>query len=674
MIHPQFNLDLNHELIIDNFAGGGGASTGIELALGRHVDIAINHDAAAIAMHKANHPQTEHYCESVWDVNPREVTQGRPVGLVWLSPDCKHFSKAKGGKPVEKKIRGLAWITLRWAATVKPRVIMLENVEEFKTWGPLDKQGKPIKIHQGRTFRSFKNALERQGYQVEHRELRACDYGVPTIRKRLFLVARRDGLPIIWPDQTHADPKSALVKSGKLKPWKTAADCIDWSIPCPSIFERKKELAVTTQRRIFKGIMRYVVNSDNPFIVTMGHGEGAGKTKRWGNGIQDIHKPLPTVTASGGHGLAAPVVIRQDMHKSNSQCNYSIDEPVRTLTGSGGMAVAAPFLAPLTHQASDRTADLQEPIPTVTGAHRGELAIVAPFIAEHANGSSQRNMPADEPLRTQCAEIKGGHFAIAAPVLSTYYGANKSGGERVGDVNDPLRTQSTENRFGLVTAFLAQFNTTGNGKPNVGHAVTEPVSTVTANGTQQSLVSAHITKFRNGSVGSDIDDPLHTVTAGGEQARPGTGNAMGLVSSNLVKLRGTNTGQPTDEPLHTVSAGGTHHAEVRAFLIKYYGTDQDPKLREPLHTLTTKERFGLVTVKGETYQIVDIGLRMLQPRELFRAQGFPESYYIGDDETQGLTLTKSDQVRMVGNSVCPPLAAELVRANLVDMQVKRMAA
>lgn len=553
MIRPQLLLDIHHELIIDNFAGGGGASTGIELALGRHVDIAINHDAMAIAMHTANHPQTKHYCESVWDIDPREVTQGRPVGLVWLSPDCKHFSKAKGGKPVEKKIRGLAWIALRWAAVAKPRVIMLENVEEFITWGPLDKDGKPCKKNKGREFNSFKNALARHGYEVEHKELRGSDYGAPTIRKRLFLIARRDGQAIVWPEPTHGDPKSEAVKKGKLKPWRTAAECIDWSIPCPSIFERKKPLAEATQRRIAKGIMRYVVNAEKPFIVTMAHGEGTGKTKRWGHGVQSIDQPLPTITASGGYALAAP------------------------------------------------------------------------FITEHANASNQRSMPADEPLRTQCAQVKGGHFSVVSPTLiQTGYGERQGQQPRVPGLDKPL-------------------------------------GTIVAGGCKHALVSAFMAKNYTGVVGSDLVEPFHTVTAKDHNS---------LVASTLVKMRGTNTGHATDEPLHTISTGGTHFADVRAFLIKYYGTDQNPELREPLHTVTTKDRFGLVTVKCELYQISDIGLRMLWPVELFKAQGFPEGYIfdrgavIENGKVVWIQLTKSDQVRMVGNSVCPPLAEALVRANL----------
>jgi len=463
------------ELVVDNFAGGGGASTGIELALGRPVDIAINHDIDAIRMHEVNHPHTKHYCESVWDIDPVEVTQGRPVGLAWFSPDCKHFSKARGGTPVSKKIRGLAWIAIRWAAKVKPRIIMLENVEEFTTWGPIeaDESGdlRPCPKRKGETFKQFIRALERQAYTVEYRELRASDYGTPTIRKRLFLIARRDGLPIVWPAATHGKD---------LIPHRTAAECIDWSIPCPSIFERKRPLAEATMKRIAAGIMRFVVNADDPFIV------------------------------------------------------------------------------------SEKTA--------------------APFITEHANASNQRNMAADQSLRTICAQVKGGHFA-------------------------------------LVSAFLA--------------------------------------KHYTGVVGVEVLKPMPTITTSDHNA---------LVTSNLVKFRGTcRHGQSTDSPLATISAQGNHLAEVRAFLVKYYGQGgQLQSLNEPMHTIPTKDRIGLVMVKGEPYQIVDIGMRMLSPRELFNAQGFPADYII-DHDGAGKAFTKTTQVARCGNSVCPPLAAALVQANMLKV-------
>jgi len=551
-------LALPGELIIDNFAGGGGTSTGLEAAFGRPVDIAINHDPEALAMHAVNHPHTTHLCESVWDVDPIKVTGNQPVGLVWLSPDCKHFSKAKGGTPVDKKIRGLAWVALRWAAKCKPRVLMLENVEEFKSWGPLqiaaDGTARPCPLRKGKTFDSFVRQLQGQGYTVDWRELRACDYGAPTIRKRFFLVARRDGISIAWPKPTHGAPASKEVKAGKLLPWRTAAECIDWSIPCPSIFERKKPLADATLRRVAKGVVRYVINAANPFIV-----------------------------------------------------------PAEALT--------------------------------------------APFLTEHANASTQRVFGADEPLRTQYAQVKGGHFALVAPTLvQTGYGERPGQAPRVLDLQAPLGTVVSGQKHALVSAFLAQHNNHRGIVPSDGRPATAPLSTLTTKGAQQTLVTAALVGVgaRAGqSRPRGMDEPTATTTAKYDTA---------LVTSNLVKLRGTSTAQATDEPLHTVSAGGQHFAEVRAFLIAYYGSDQDPRLEDPMHTVTTKHRFGLVTVQGEEYAIVDIGLRMLAPRELYTAQGFPVTYQI-EQGPDGKPFTKTAQVRMCGNSVCPPLAEALVRAN-----------
>lgn len=546
----RHTFNLFDEIVVDNFAGGGGASTGIEMALGRSPEIAINHDPDAISMHTVNHPDTEHYCESVWDIVPRDVVAGRPVGLVWLSPDCKHFSKAKGSTPVSKKIRGLAWVTLRWAATVRPRVIMLENVEEFQTWGPLliDSEGnaRPDPTKKGRTFNSFINALRHQGYKVEWRELRACDYGTPTIRKRLFLIARRDGAPIVWPKPTHGNPASAEVKAGKLLPWPTAADVIDWSIPCPSIFERKRPLAENTLRRIAKGLERFVINAAEPFIVKCNH----TSTRT----VYDCFR---------GQG---------------------INEPLQTITQSPGFAVVQPTLAP--------------------------------FITEFANASNQRNMPADEPLRTICAQVKGGHFALVAPVIARQFGNS------------------------------------------VGQSVEDPLGTVMAKADKSQLVTAFLAKHYTGVVGAELTQPLPTVTTVDHNA---------LVTSHLIKLRGTcQHGQPVTEPMPTVTAGGLHIGEVRAFLLKYYGNDSTIPCSEPLHTVTTRDRFGLVTVRGEDYQIVDIGMRMLEPHELFAAQGFPADYVIDHDAT-GKKFTKTAQVARCGNAVCPPLAAALVRANLPEM-------
>ena len=558
--------------MVDNFAGGGGASTGIELALGRPIDIAINHDQGAVAMHEVNHPHTRHFCESVWDIDPVKVCGGRPVGLAWFSPDCKHFSKAKGSKPVEKKIRGLAWVVLRWVAKVRPRVIMLENVEEFVTWGPLVRAENgdlyPCRKNKGRTFNSFVNALRRHGYEVDWKELRACDYGAPTIRKRLFLVARCDGQPIVWPEPTHGDPKSEAVKGGRLKPWRTAAECIDWSIPCPSIFERKRPLAEATLRRIAKGIMRYVVETPEPFIV------------------------------------------------------------------------------PLTHHGKRRNHGMKEPFRTVTGANRGELALVTPFLTEHANASTQRTFSAAEPLRTQCAQVKGGHFALVSAFLAKHYGGVVGTG-----VDRPTGTVTTADHHSLVTAHMVRHF-----GESVGSSAAEPVGTITAGGLGKTgLVTANLVRNFGTSAGADAGAPLLTVTGKSKDS---------LVTSHLVKLRGTcQDGQAVSDPLHTVSAQGQHFGEVRAFLVKYYGVDVPPDIREPLATITTRDRFGLVTVKGEEYRIIDIGMRMLSPRELFTAQGFPLDYII-DRDSHGKPITKTEQVKRCGNSVSPYPAQALVAANM----------
>ncbi|MBY0242313.1 MAG: DNA cytosine methyltransferase, partial [Burkholderiaceae bacterium] len=580
-------LDLGQELIIDNFAGGGGTSTGLEWAFGRPVDIAINHDPEALAMHAANHPQTKHLCESVWDVDPIKVTNNQPVGLVWLSPDCKHFSKAKGGKPVEKRIRGLAWVTMRWAAKCKPRVIMLENVEEFKTWGPLlvdaDGNAKPDPAKKGKTFESFIRQLRGHGYDVEYQELRANDHDTPTIRKRFFLVARRDGLPIRWPAPTHAAPKTISVQAGKLKPYRTAAECIDWSIPCQSIFNRKKPLAEATLRRIAKGIMRYVVDAAEPFIVGQGGPIYSGKPK-------------------------------------------STAEPFGTLTTENHRAVVLPTIVPVTHQGGDRSESINDPFRTITGAQRGEKALATATLS--------------------AVLVDAAHGEVSP-------GGVKRWGSGAHKIDAPIGTVLASGNKALVTAFLAKHYT-----GVVGSDLDDPLGTVTSSD-HHSLVTAHIQRDMGQSVGHAADAPLGTITAGGGKSA--------LVASSLVKLRGTSTAAGMDEPLGTISAGGQHHAEVRAFLLKYYGSDQDPRLEDPMHTVTSKDRFGLVTIHGQDYQIVDIGLRMLAPRELFRAQGFPDSYiidsvpdwerlFVDGEQVADVKsipwrpLTKSSQVRMCGNS------------------------
>ncbi|MBB6689930.1 DNA cytosine methyltransferase [Cohnella xylanilytica] len=656
------------EIIVDNFAGGGGASTGIEMATGRSVDIAINHDPSAIAMHEANHPETEHYCESVWNVDPRKVAAGRPVGLCWLSPDCKHFSKAKGGKPVEKKIRGLAWVALRWAATVRPRVIMLENVEEFKTWGPLvigpDGKHWPDPKQKGRTFNSFVNALRRQGYDVDWRELRACDYGAPTIRKRFFLIARRDGRPIVWPEPTHGDPESEAVKSGRLKPWRTASEIIDWSIPCPSIFERTRPLAENTMRRIARGIQRFVIENPRPYIapyvIKVNH-----KYDQFRG--QSIDEPFQTVTAVNGWGVVTPYIARIGQTGfGGDRLQYEADEPLTTITTKAEHLLVTPVLGVNTTGHPGSSPD--EPLRTVTtGRHH---MVISPTLIQmgygERPGQEPRVLDLEKPVGTVTAG--GNKFAVAEAVLAVPHITKFRGGATGHEIDEPLHTVTSgagsarpagaAHAMGMVTAFLAKHF--GGNYTGPGNGTDEPLSTITTTD-HNALVTAHVARHFGESIGSPADAPIGTVTAGG-------GGKSSLVTSHLVKFRGTCAdGQPVTEPMPTITAGGMHVGEVRAFLLKYYGSaDNGQQLDEPLHTVTTKDRFGLVTIEGTEYQIVDIGMRMLEPHELFAAQGFPRRYII-DRDADGNRYPKSAQVARCGNSVPPPFAEALVRANLPEL-------
>lgn len=540
------------ELIVDNFAGGGGASTGIEMAIGRSVDIAINHDSAAIAMHKANHPTTRHYIEDVWAVDPKEATGGQPVALAWFSPDCKHFSKAKGGKPVDKNIRGLAWVAVKWAKAVRPRAIMLENVEEFKTWGPLkeDAEGNlyPDPAKKGQTFELFVKALEKLGYAVEFKELKACDYGAPTIRKRFFMIARCDGKKIVWPEPTHGDPDKLEARMGLLKPWRTAAECIDWSIPCPSIFERKKPLAENTLKRIARGIQRFVIDNPNPFIVQVNH---SGATHHYCN---EITVPLPTITSKNGFGVVTPYITRIGQ------------------TGFGG----------------DRLSySLEDPLTTIT--------------------------------------TKAEHCLITPSLIQIGYGEREGQSPRVLDMEKPL-------------------------------------GTITAGGNKFALTAAFISKYYGGfyeGPGSSLTDPVSTLTTKDHNA---------LVTSHLIQMNKNCDGQQATEPVRTIVASPGHMGEVRTFLMTYYGNGDDvgQRLDEPLRTITAKDRFGIITVQGQEYQIVDIGMRMLEPHELFKAQGFPADYIIDRDYT-GKVYPKTAQVARCGNAVPPPFAEALVRANLPEL-------
>ncbi|MEP8780266.1 DNA cytosine methyltransferase [Enterobacter ludwigii] len=617
------------EIIVDNFAGGGGASTGIELAIGRSVDIAINHDENAVAMHTTNHPDTLHYCESVFDVDPVAATAGRPVGLAWFSPDCRHFSKAKGSKPVEKEIRGLAWIVIRWALAVRPRVMMLENVEEFKTWGPLivsaDGGQRPDPRRAGETFEAFCGMLSGGipaghpalvecceflgiaadgpqaqqlvaglGYAVDHRELRACDFGAPTIRKRFFMVMRCDDVPVTWPAPTHGDPKTPAVQGGKLAPWRTAAECIDWSIPAQSIFDRKKPLAENTLKRIARGIQRFVIDSASPFIVKCNHTTTKGKYDCFRG--QALAEPLQTITKTHGYAIAVPHL-------------------TKFRTGAIGQPVTVP-------------------VPTVTagtsarpGGNGHALGMVeaglAPVIARQFGASIGHR--ADEPSATITADGGGKSQLVSTTLIQMGYGERPGQEPRVPGLHKPL-------------------------------------GTVVAGGGKFGLVAANLVKHFGGNyqgAGVALDEPAHTIT---------TTDHHGLVTSHLVVLRGTcRDGRVVDAPAPGLTAGGLHvgnvetslategydeqrAAQALAFLREYCGTDSD----------------GLVTVDGVVYRIVDVGMRMLQPAELYRAQGFPK-WYIIDQDYRGVKYAKDKQVARCGNAVPPPFAEALVRANLPEL-------
>lgn len=546
---------INGELIVDNFAGGGGASTGIELATGYSVDIAINHDPEAIKMHKANHPNTKHYCEDVWQVDPVKACNGHPVALAWFSPDCKHFSKAKGGKPKDKFIRGLAWVACRWAGLVRPRVIMLENVEEFKTWGPLNRGHHPIKAKQGKTFEKFVQQLTDLGYEVQFKELVAADYGAPTMRKRFFMIARCDGKPIVWPEPTHAPADSEEVKKGLLKPYVGAYTQLDFSLPCPSIFDTSEEikekygiravrpLAQKTMDRIARGLKKFVLDNPEPFIIQCNHG---GERRP-----NDIREPMPTITGKHGYGIVEPTL--------------------------------APYMG--TNTTNHPGGNCKNPIHTITTGNQ------------------------------QC---------LISPTLIQYHSETSKDGVRGQTIEYPIMTVDSSNRYGLVTSFLH--------------------------------------KYYDGGYkcdGETVENPLPTVTAWDHNS---------VVTANLIQMNNHCDGKDIRQPLPTITAGDGHFGEVRAFLIKYYGQGTGQDIKDPLDTVTAQDRFGLVTINGTDYQIVDIGLRMLEPKELYGCQGFPDDYIIDHDYT-GKTYPRSEQVRRCGNSVCPPIPAALVKANLPELCV-----
>lgn len=739
----EFKSSHDTELVVDQFAGGGGASTGIEEALGRPVDIAINHDEEAVALHYANHPRTEHFCESVYDVDPISSTRGRPIGLLWLSPDCKHFSKAKGGALVSRRVRGLAWMAKKWAGKLAkvgraPRVIMLENVEEFITWGPLSGPvgaQKPDPKRKGLYFRRWVRDLRKLGYQVEWRELRACDYGAPTIRKRLFVICRRDNLPIIWPEPTHAAPEMAA-RLGLL-PWRTAAECIDWWLPCPSIFLSKEEgraigvnrpLADNTMERIFNGVRKYVIEAAEPYIVTCNHGKKGFRG-------QSTRKPKNTVTAArDAHGLVMPSIARIGQTGGKGKYAASAAAPLSTIVSKAEHLVVAAhgqvpwrcnschetfvdeqaelgtlsppecprcgeeqrierfaplitsgFGGPTSADARKRSRPAAAPLPTTT-TRATQTQLVMPMITPTfvgVGGRAGQSPPrgGEQPFATSTTKAD---LAVVAPYMVPRYGERPGQEPRTRSVQDPLATVVTTGNEGSLVApmlhaassaednenltamagFMAQQNT-----GVVGHSAHEPVSTVVGKGCTQTPVAVYLKRDFGGSVGHGANDPAGTSTAGG-------GGKTSLVAAHLTNFYSSSaTGGEgrVKKPFKTVTSGGQHIAEVRAFLAKYYGTGgQDQGADGPMHTATTRGRFGLVTVAGHDYQIVDIGMRMLTPRELYRAQGFPETYLI-NIEYKGKPLSKVAQIRMCGNSVCPPLAKALVIANFMPEQ-RRMAA
>ena len=655
----QYNLF--NEIIVDNFAGGGGASTGIELASGRIVDIAINHDPAAILMHKTNHPHTEHIQASVWDVDPVEVCRGRPVGLAWFSPDCKHFSKAKGSALVDRNIRGLAWIVLRWAGTVRPRVIILENVEEFQTWGPVRK-GKPIKKKSCQTFRQWLTQLQALGYTVDHRELVAADYGAPTTRKRFVLVARCDGRPICWPERTHAHRDSEEVRSGKLLPWRSAAEVIDWSLPMYSIFATKKEikekygvnvvrpLADNTLRRAIRGVDKYTIKSGDPFLIPVGYGERAGQAPR----VHDINAPVPTVVSTGKLHLVEPVMAPVTVTNTTNSVGAPADEPVHTVTTAGNQMLISANLVQCNHAGGDRIQTPDDPVPTISSHHAFGLAAanLLQYHTEKGNGGTPRASSPAEPIQTIDASNRHG---LVSAQLTEYYG----NGNPL-DVREPMHTVTAHDREALLSVHMDKYFAGGYKMP--GNSAKDPLTTVTVE-PRHGLYAAHIQKYFSGVVGADAADPLPTVTAIDHNA---------LTTAHVVEFKGANLGQKAREPLNTITAGGGEFA-VAGTVIEKYVTGSDvghwPAVRELLnkycgYTLADDEIL-LLKIGGVFWFISDITMRMLTPKELYAAMGFPPDYIIDRDYT-GKPYPKSQQVARCGNAVCPPMARAVVQANLPE--------
>ena len=666
----RYQVSCFQEIFVDLFAGGGGASMGIEQGLGLPVFAAVNHDPDAIAQHAANHKWTKHYQTSVWDVDPETICEGRPVGLLWASPDCKHFSKARGGKPVNKNIRSLSWVVLKWALEVRPRVLMMENVEEIQTWGPLIyvKRGNkkvwvPDPDHAGETFMAFigmlttgvpedhpaleeachylhvgKDDPRRQklidglGYQVEHKELVAADFDAPTTRKRFMLCGRCDGKPIVWPARTNAPRNSEEVKSGKLKPWRSAAEIIDWSLPSYSIFDTKQQikekygvnairpLADNTMKRVICGVDKHSIKNHNPYLVTVGYSERQGQAPR----VHDIHDPVGTVVAKDKWGVVDPVMVPYTFSNTGGSVGTPASEPVHTIRSAGGQVLASASLMCIGQTGGgDRIRDIREPVPTVVSKQEACL-LSANLIQYHTEKDSE----------------------VA----------------RTADLRKPIPTIDAANRHGLVTAQLVEYY--GNGQ-SVG--VGEPLHTVTSHD-RDALALVHIQKYFSGGYtgcGDDAGAPLSTITALPRH---------GVCAAHVVKFKGQELGTSPADPLPAITAqsGGGSFAECRAVLIKVDDSQSLghwPKIRALLNKYCgyhmEDDEVILLIIRGIAYFIADILLRMLTPRELYNAMGFPPDYVI-DVDYRGKPYPKSKQVARCGNAVCPPMARAMVQANFPE--------
>lgn len=677
-------------LIIDSFAGGGGASTGIEMALGRSPDLAINHNAQALALHAANHPETVHLSENIYHVDPLDYVAGQHIGLAWFSPDCKHFSKAKGGKPVERNIRDLAHVIPFWVERVQKSggridVIVMENVEEFSTWGPLMKTDRgefPDPKRKGETFKAWCKQLRKLGGKLEKRELRACDYGAPTIRKRLFVIIRFDGMPIIWPEPTHGKPSDPDVIAGRKLPWRTAAECIDWSVPCPSIFDTSEEiqqklglkairpLAVNTMARVARGMKRYVLDADRPFLVNLTHG---GR-------VEDIDEPFRTVTGAnrGEKAIAFPHMVSYYGHGENrSERTRDLSQPISTIPCENRHAMIAPHLMTMRNSGKPFNG-ADEPAHTITAGGAG-LSLVAPVLSAAQHGGSNR--PVDAPHHTITASLKDQNSVIVPTLVGC---GGRAGQSRPRGVDEPCATITSKADVCMASVFIAQQNNDSRreGGVNPGRSADEPLSTITQTGSHQSVVSAFVARQFGTSTGHPIDQPSATVMA------DGAGKSQ-LVTPFLQAYYGTGDGGEEDHPMRTVTTKD-RHGHVEAMLnVPPFTDEQADRARDVAnfmrsHGFWDEREFVTLDIGGQTFIIVDIGMRMLTPRELYNAQGFPVDYVIDgvwaqpaighNDSPIWLPFAKSVQVSCVGNSVSPPVARAIIAANCDHLVVRQVAA